>query len=117
VTERLPNVERTKIDPRKLYEYALNPEHDSGKYKAEFFFQMGYTQQNWRVLEKDIIEQHLTQLVERGKQSPYGVKYVITKPITGPSGESRNVTSVWIIRTGNDYPELVTVEPAKRVRR
>ena len=46
--EYLPYPERAHIDPRKLRDYALNPNHDSGKYKAAFFAQMGYQRDDWR---------------------------------------------------------------------
>jgi hypothetical protein len=72
--ELLPNVGQARIDPRKLRDYALNPEHDSGRYKAEFFAQMGYTAADWQQLERDIHAQHLSQPAEPGKASPYGRK-------------------------------------------
>lgn len=117
VSEQIPNVEQAVIDPRKLCDYALNVEHDAGKYKAEFFMQMGYTREEWQILEANIREQHLTQLAEPGNASPFGVKYVITAPLRGPNGETRNVTTVWILRPGKKFCELVTIEPAKRLRR
>jgi len=116
VPETLPNVEHAFIDPRKLRDYALHGEHEAGKYKAEFFAQMGYTRDDWHVLEQDIREQHLTQFVEPGKASQFGIKYVITAPLRGPNGETRNVTTVWILRPDKNFCELVTIEPAKRLR-
>jgi hypothetical protein len=77
----LPNADHARIDPRKLRDYALNPEHDSGRYKAEFFAQMDYTVANWQQLERDIREQHLGSPAEHGKPSPYGSKYTITAPL------------------------------------
>jgi hypothetical protein len=41
-------------------------------------------------------------------------KYTITAPLRGPQGEVRQVTTVWIIRPNNDFPELVTIVPANR---
>ena len=110
----LPNVERARIDPRKLRDYALNPEHDSGQYKAEFFAQMGYTMANWEQLERDIRSQHLSQAAQSGKPSVYGRKFIITAPLHGPNGTVRQVTTVWIFRLDNDFAELVTIEPAAR---
>lgn len=112
MSERLLNATRARIDPRKLRDYALNPEHITGRHKAVFFGQMGYTAENWRVLERDIREQHLSQPVEAGRPSPYGNKYTVTAPLTGPNGEVRSVTTVWIFKIGNDYADLVTIEPA-----
>src|SRR6202165_4654144 len=92
----LPNPDRAWIDPRKLRDYALNPNHDSGKFKAVFFAQMGYQQDSWMQLERDIRTQHLTQAIAAGKQSPHGLKYVITASLQGPVGAARQVTTVWL---------------------
>ena len=113
MVERLPNAEQARIDSRKLRDYALNPEHVSGRYKAAFFAQMGYTAENWERLEKDIREQHLKQTAEPGKPSKFGRKFTITAELPGPI-ETRQVTTVWIIKTGNDFAELVTLLPAER---
>ncbi len=113
----LPNAEKARIDPRKLRDYALNPQHVSGRYKAVFFAQMGYTAEAWHILERDIREQHLSQPAEPGGPSPHGRKYAIIAPLRGPSGEIRQVTTVWILRPKNDFAELVTIEPAARQRR
>jgi hypothetical protein len=116
MANRLPNADKARIDPRKLRDYALDPHHESGQYKAAFFAQMGYTAEEWQILEADIRGQHLSQLAEPGHFSPYGEKFTITAPLGGPSGEARWVTTVWIIRPGDDVPDLVTIEPAKRRR-
>ena len=110
---QLPFAERAYIDPRKLRDYALNPRHDTGRFKAAFFAQMGYTAEEWQTLEKDIREQLVMQPAELGKASPYGQKYSITAVLNGPNGEGRWVTVVWMIRIGQDLPELITIEPAQ----
>ena len=114
MAERVPNGDKARIDPRKLRDYALNPEHISGRHKAEFFVQMGYSADDWQRLERDIREQHLSQLAEPGQESPFGRKFTITAPLQGPQGLARQVTTVWMIKTGKDFPELVTIFPAAR---
>ncbi len=110
--ERVPNAENARIEPRKLREYVLNSEHSTGQFKARFFAQMGYTAENWQRLEQDIRSQHLTKPAEEGQRSPFGRKYTVTAPLQGPSGPARQVTTVWIIRHGEQAPDLVTIEPA-----
>jgi hypothetical protein len=110
----LPNAQKARINARKLRDYVLNTKHDTGKYKAAFFGQMGYTAEKWEILENDIRSQHLTQPADIGQPSPFGQKYTITAQLQGPQGEPRWVTSVWIIRPGEDRAELITIEPASR---
>jgi hypothetical protein len=69
MVHRLPNADKARIDPRKLRDYALDFEHESGRYKAEFFAQMGYVAEEWEVLETDIRLQHLSQQAEPGQFS------------------------------------------------
>ena len=114
MTILLPNAENARIDPRKLRDYALNFGHDVGQFKAAFFVQMGYTAADWQRLERDIRDQHLVHPAEEGAVSEYGIKYIITAPLSGPSGEPRWVTTVWIFRPGHSQAELVTIEPARR---
>jgi len=114
MSERLPDAEKAVIDPRKLRDYALNPHHDSGQYKAAFFAQMGYVAENWERLTNDIRQQHLSQSAEPGQPSIFGHKYTITAPIQGPIETPRWITTVWIFRPGQDFAALVTMEPAKR---
>jgi len=108
----IPNPERASIDPRELRDYALNPAHESGRFKAAYFAQMGYFATAWQRLEHDIRTQHLGQPAQPGQPSRFGAKYTITAPLIGPGGEARWVTTVWIVRPGNDWADLVTIEPA-----
>jgi len=112
--EQLPNASKVVIDPRKWRDYALNLHHSSGQYKAAFFAQMGYTVEIWERLAQDIRQQHLSQPAEPGQPSPFGRKYVITALLQGPVGKPRWITTVWIFRPGQDFAELVTIEPAQR---
>ena len=114
MSELLHNAVDARIDPRKLRDYALNFNHDSGRFKAAFFAQMGYDANNWQLLERDIREQHLTEYAERGSASSFGIKYNITALLIGPNGERRWLTTVWIFRSGTAVADLVTIEPAKR---
>jgi len=116
MADLLPNADQVRIDPRKLRDYALNPEHSTGRFKAAFFAQMGYGADNWQRLERDIREQHLSQPAVSGQPTPFGCKYTITAPLQGPKGLPRQVTTVWIVRSDSSFAELVTIEPAARER-
>ena len=111
----LPNAENAVIDSRKLRDYVLNPEHAVGRHKAAFFGAMGYSRDRWQELADDIRSQLITRDAESGSPSPFGRKFTITGPLTGPNNRVvRQVTVVWIFRGDNDYAELVTIEPATR---
>ena len=86
MSDRLPNAAHAQIDPRKLRDYALNPEHEMGRYKAAFFAQMGYAADHWQRLEQDIREQHLAQPVEAGQPCPMAASIPSRRPCRGLVG-------------------------------
>ena len=108
---KLPNRDRAFIDETKLRGYLLSRQHTLGRFKAAFFASLGYTEENWTQLDEDIRSQHLRLDVEKETATPYGRKFTITGPVTGPTGRTANVVSVWIIRDGEDSPKLVTAYP------
>ncbi len=105
---KLPNGDKAIIDPRKLMDYSLNPDHDDGKHKALLFHALlGISRENGQVL-LDALEQAASQgEAVAAKQDKYGQRYVLDFEFTGPTGAA-SVRSAWIIRTGEDVPRLVT---------
>jgi hypothetical protein len=106
--------EKTNIDPRKLRDYLLNPAHPEGATKAQYLSEMGYNQENYRILEVDLRSQHLTCDAQPGKVSIYGVKYEIVAPLVGPNGKKRLIRSVWMIRKSDSFASLITLIPEKK---
>lgn len=52
----VPRAHQARIDPRKLYEYALNPEHELGKHKARVFESaLAVTQDDWRLVRDQVL--------------------------------------------------------------
>ena len=74
----IPNIERAIINPRKLYEYALNPNHPIGRNKAKVFENaLGYNQSNTDDLIRQIYEKLPNSKVLLGKVDEYGQRYTI----------------------------------------
>ncbi len=109
---RIPNYEKAIIDAAKLKDYVLSDSHPIGRFKAVLFQQMGYGQENWEQLAKDICVQHLLLDAELGEKTKYGQKYIITGDVKGPSGEVMKLKSIWIILTGEELPRFITIYPS-----
>ena len=109
---KLPNLERALIDERKLRDYILSPAHPVGRFKATFFYSLGYRRERWEELERDLREQHLSLDVAEVEETLYGRKYKIEGPLVGPNGKKARVMSIWIVRKGEDFPRFVTAYPA-----
>lgn len=107
---------RDAIIPRdKLRNYLLSSSHPDGRGKAEYLGRLGYSQEACGQLDADLREQVLTLDAQPGRLSPYGQKYEILGPLTGPNGSTGWVRTIWIILTGDTAPRLVTLIPAEKL--
>ena len=110
IDKAIPNVENATINPKKLTEYALNPNHPVGGNKAKVFESaLGYNQSNADDLMRQIYEKLPNSEAVLGQLDEYGQRYIVDIPITGPNGNTVNVRTGWIIKTGSDIPELTTL--------
>ena len=108
---KLPNHDRAVVDERKIREYLVSPSHPVGRFKAKFLAGIGFGPENWQVLAAAILGLVATSDAQLLIESEYGRKYLVPGVLTGPHGRSAEVASVWIIRSGDDVPRLVTVYP------
>lgn len=110
IENTLPNVENATINPKKLTEYALNPDHPVGGNKAKVFESaLGYNQSNADDLMRQIYEKLPNSDAVLGTLDEYGQRYTVDILISGPNGNIVNVRTGWIIKTGSDVPELTTL--------
>ncbi|ANB61824.1 DUF6883 domain-containing protein [Anoxybacteroides amylolyticum] len=110
VQNSLPNLENAKIDPRKLTDYALNPDHPVGGNKARVFQSaLGYNKSNADNLMKQIQQKLPQSEAVLGKADQYGQRYTVDMQITGPNGNTTTVRTGWILKPGSDAPEMTTI--------
>ena len=106
----LPNFDKAEINPKKLTDYALNPDHPVGGNKARVFKSaLGYDKNN----AGELIEQIYSKLPESeavmGKLDQYGQRYTVDMSITGVNGNTATVRTGWIIKTECEIPSLTTL--------
>jgi hypothetical protein len=80
------------------------------RFKAAFFATLGYSQEDWAELERDLRVQHLVHEAE-GIRSRYGKKFCIRAPLVGPNGRRAEAVTIWIVKTGERCPRFVTAHP------
>jgi hypothetical protein len=102
------------IPAGKLQEYLLSATHPDGRGKAEYLGRLGYFQDTAADLDADLREQILSLDAQPGRPSPYGQKYEILGPLTGPNGKNAWVRTIWIVLPGETAPRLVTLIPAEK---
>jgi hypothetical protein len=111
---QIPNREQAIIAPEKLRGYLLSGRHPTGRFKAAFFRRLGYTEENWRDLDRDLRTQHLEKDAEEDIETVYGRKFIVEAALEGPAGERASLVSVWVVRAGEDVPRFVTAYPGRQ---
>ncbi len=105
---RLPNGNRAVIDARKLTDYSLSFDHDDGRHKAKLFDELlGISSRNAGILVQALREAAESREAAPGRLDRYGQRYIVDSPLAGPAGHA-TIRSVWIVRTGESVPRLVT---------
>ena len=112
---KLPGAERAVVDPAKVRDYLLAPDHPVGRSKARFFAALGFTREAWAELQRALLALAAEGQAEPGVASVFGQKYVVRGIIRGPGGRDAAVETAWIVLHGEDFPRLVTAYPGDAV--
>jgi hypothetical protein len=105
---KMPKGDRALIDPRKITDYCLSPDHDDGKHKARLFHDLlGLSSENAALLLDALKRAAVNGDATLGKLDKYGQRYVIDFEFAGP-GVQAILRSAWIVRSDEDFPRLVT---------
>jgi hypothetical protein len=105
---KLPNGDRALVEDAKLLDYCLNPNHPRGRHKSRIFESvLGITRLHVALLRHALLAAAANDDAAAGESDQFGNRYVIDFDLAGPTGRAR-VRSAWIVRSGEDYPRLVT---------
>jgi hypothetical protein len=107
----LPNAQAAIIEPEKVRDYLLSHTHPIGRFKAAFFSRLGFVQDQWEQLERELRRHAKSGRVDASPRSEYGQKYVVRGEMRGPLGQNAEMVSVWILRDGDEAPRFVTAYP------
>ncbi len=108
----LPLSESAWVPSAKLEEYLLDPDHPTGGAKARFFARLGFTRENAKDLERELLSLARRETVVEESTSLHGTKYVLDGYLEGRRGVRGMIRTVWILETGMAGPRLVTAYPA-----
>ncbi|MFH1009241.1 MAG: hypothetical protein V1800_17340 [Candidatus Latescibacterota bacterium] len=104
----IPNADRAFVDLEKLRGYCLNESHSRGKHKARLFSSiLGLTSVHAEQLRKTLLDIVRTHHAAASHQDEYGKQYVVDFMMKSLKGRAK-VRSLWIIRSGEDFPRLTT---------
>ena len=108
---KLPNADKAIISSEKLRDYILSPIYPIGRFKAAFFKKLGYSAENWKILEQDLRNQILLEDVMKVKETQYAQKFIIKGFLTGPAKKTVQIITVWVIIKREDIPKFITAYP------
>ena len=107
----LPNADRAIVDPAKVRDYLLSSVHPVGRFKATFFVSLGYTQDRWETLRDDLLVLARRGDAVPGRLSFFGRMFEVDGMLTGPSGRTAEIRTVWIVASDEASPRFVTAYP------
>ncbi len=106
----LPRASEAIVSPEKLRDYALDPEHPTGRHKARVFHSaLGIGQDDWAYLRDQIVGRIGTAEPTAVKVNPYGRVYEVPIPIDGLNGAQHLVLTAWQVENDSELPSLVTL--------
>lgn len=108
---QIPNADRAIVDLRKLRDYALSNEHHVGRHKARLFrdtIRIG--QEDAGQIRSILLEVVKSEDAQPGERDYYGQRYRLDFTLEW-RGYTARIRSAWIIRSGENFPRLVTCYP------
>lgn len=103
-------VNRVVIDPRKLVDYALDPDSPWGHHKALVFREsLGFTRENYADLLAQIEEKALDGEATFHSEDGFGRRYTVDLSIWGTKGREAIVRTGWLVPPGAREARLVTL--------
>jgi filamentous hemagglutinin len=109
-------VNRIVIDPRKLTDYALDPNNPVGRHKALIFERhLGFTRQNYELLLQQIESKALTANAHLKRTDKHGRHYFVDLEIIGTQGKWAVVRTGWLVAPDSDEARLVTLYVRRRL--
>jgi hypothetical protein len=98
------------VPKEKLYDYALNPDHPQGKYKARVFKSMlGIEREHADVLAEIIIATLPRAVARQNSANEFGESWVTYHDVVGLNGNTAILTVPWILlKWDPDKPRLVS---------
>lgn len=104
-----------RIDPRKLTQYALNPDSPLGRHKAVLFEKvLGFTQDNHSELLRQLECGAKRSEVSFHGEDTFGKRYTVDILVHGTEGRTAVVRTGWIIPPGIAVAHLATLYVRKK---
>ena len=99
------------IVPEKLTQYLLVQKKRNDK--SKWLAQGGYTLENWTELATDLRDQILSLEATATENTRYGQMCEIKGNLTGPTGRTLAVVTIWMTERATGVTKFITMYPDK----
>ncbi len=113
----LPHIDEAHIPESKISGYLLAIHHPSGRGKALFFNGLGFRADQPTDLRHALLQHAADNAVSSVERTTFGAKYPIEGRISGPTGISATIRSVWFVESGERKPRFITAYPLRGAQR
>ena len=106
---QLPNASNAVVDIEKLRDYCLSSQHPEGRHKARVFLSaLGVTSVDAEEFRKLLLSEAIrSNVATMTNADDYGCRYSADLIITWGS-RTAQVRSAWIMKSGEDFPRLIS---------
>ena len=111
----LPNAEHAFVDPGKVQDYLLSPDHPEGRSKSRVFAALGYSPYTSGLFVEQLRKIARIGVAVNAGVNRYGRKYSVDGILESSSGKGGvRVRTVWIVQRDEHFPRLITAYPLRR---
>jgi hypothetical protein len=107
---RVPRAEVAVVDPQKIVEYLLSPDHRRGANTARFFTSFGFDRSAPDTLATALRRHIVENDVAGVRQTSHGLAYEVAGPLMTPDQRAPSLRSVWLCGA-DGVPRLITAYP------
>lgn len=107
----LPNLDCAFVEQKKIQDYLLNLNHQTGWGKAKYFLALGFNAVAWQDFERALRRHPELNSVVDQKTDEYGTRYVVDCNFPAADGSSPCIRTVWEIQPHQPCPRLITAHP------
>jgi hypothetical protein len=109
-------IDEVIIDPRKLTDYALDPDNPKGKDKAVMFQRhLGFVKDNYQILLDQIYDLVLDADAIPQNEDQFGMRYRIDLQIQGIEAEQIEIVRTgWLVPPNSKQARLTTLYITRR---
>jgi len=110
---KLPGLANAIVTEQKILAYLLSPVHPVGRFKARFFFNLGFARESWPILAESLLRHADDHEVAEFDDTEFGTRYAVDGPLETPSGRRPRIRAIWFAERGKTAPRLVTAYPVR----